>query len=313
MNRTAADSAPRAPRSAATHYRLGPFVTRVATLSADGRRLVATSRLHRKGLAPHQPGPLGVESIPATRRDAWRQVWAPERLAWWTAVSFIVGSACFAVGGWGVSWPAETFAPLRETATANRIFFVGSLLFSGAAYLQLLEVANGDVVEAVDSRTAGWRWLGWKPRNLGWLASAVQLAGTLCFNADTANALRSGLGWEEQDLLVWTPSAIGCACFLVSSALAWLELSQGAWSFAPRSASWWSVAMNAIGSVAFAASAVDSFVRPGPPDADEFWRAGLYTFVGALCFLVGSYLLIPELFDGEARAQSDAAPPTTRG
>jgi len=34
--------------------------------------------------------------------------------------------------------------------------------------------------------------------------------------------------------------------------------------------------------------------------------AGLYTFVGAVCFGVGSYLLIPELFDGERRGPATA-------
>jgi hypothetical protein len=95
---------------------------------------------------------------------------------------------------------------------------------------------------------------------------------------------------------------------MISSGLAWVELSHGAWSFAPRSASWWSVAMNAIGSAAFALSALYSFVRPGLPDVQELWLAGFYTFVGALCFLLGSYLLIPELFDGEARDPTTDAP-----
>ena len=56
---------------------------------------------------------------------------------------------------------------------------------------------------------------------------------------------------------------------------------------------------NLAGSVAFQLSALDSFVRPGAPDPHEPWLAGFYTTVGGIGFLAGSYLLIPELFDGE--------------
>jgi hypothetical protein len=219
-----------------------------------------------------------------------------------------VGSAFFALGGWAVTWPAETLATLRSAATANRIFCVGSLFFTIAAYLQLLEAANNDVTETLGSPRARWHWWGWKPRNLGWLGSAFQLAGAVAFNINTADAMIAGLSWEQEDLLVWTPNAIGSACFLICSALAWVELSHGAWSFAPRSVSWWSVAVNAIGSAAFAVSAAYSLVRPGLPDAQELWLAGFFTFVGALCFLVASYLLIPELFDGNVRESTTGAP-----
>lgn len=282
-----------------TVHRLGPFITRAAARLADGSSLVATSRRHRKGLAPHTCSERDAHRIPPTRRDAWRRFWAPSRLAWWIAVSFVIGSACFVLAGWAVTWPPEVFAPLRLSATANAIFFAGSLFFTAAACLQLLEATHGDVAEALGSRPAGLHWLGFRPRNLGWLASASQLGGTVAFNIDTGAAMISGLDWQAQDLWVWTPNALGCAGFLVSSALAWLELSHGAWSFAPRSASWWSVALNASGSLAFALSAAHSLVGPGRPDPCEVWLAGFYTVVGALCFLAGSYLLIPELFDEE--------------
>lgn len=233
----------------------------------------------------------------------------PERLAWWIAVFFVVGSACFGVGGCSVTWPAEAPAPLKSAATANGVFFVGSIFFTTAAYLQLLEAANGDVAEAWDPRRAGSRWLGWKPHNLGWLASAFQLSGAIAFNFSTGDAMLAGLGWEEEDLLVWTPNMLGCLCFLVSSTLAWMELSHGLWSFAPRSASWWAVVLNEVGSVAFLLSALYTIVLPGLPDAHALWLGGFYTFVGGLFFLMGSYLLIPELFDGEARGAAPASRP----
>ena len=111
----------------------------------------------------------------------------------------------------------------------------------------------------------------------------------------------TGLDWEQEDLLVWTPNMLGCVCFLVASGLAWVEFSHGSASFAPRNVSWWIVVVNLVGSIAFQASAVYSFAAPEGPDPHAVWLAGLYTFFGAACFLVGAYLLLPELFDGEPR------------
>ena len=284
------------------HHGPGPFVTRVEELVSDGLHRVASSRRHRKGLAPHTCAAEETRRIPPTRAEAFRHLLAPRRLGWWVALLFAIGSLCFAVGGWAATWPAETPALLGETATLNGVFFVGSIFFTSAAYLQLLESANGDVAEALAPGRPGWRWFGWRPRNLGWLACAVQLVGTVAFNFNTADAMLAGLSWEEEDLLIWTPNMLGCACFLLSSGLAWVELSHGAWSFAPRSASWWIVAANLIGSVAFQLSALHSFVRPGAPDPHELWLAGFYTFVGGACFLLGAYLLVPELFE-EQRAE----------
>jgi hypothetical protein len=290
--------------SSVTHHGPGPFVTRVTRVLEDGRHRVATSRRYRKGLAAHVVAPAASARIPPSRAEAFRHFWAPARLGWWVAVVFIVGSSLFAVGGWGATWPASTPPVMRSAAVLNWILFIGSLFFTTAAYLQLLEATNGDVADALAPQRPAWRWFGWKPHNLGWCASVIQLVGTVFFNFNTADAMLAGLDWGEQDLLIWSPNMLGCACFLASSALAWVELSGGAASFAPRSASWWSVVLNGLGSIAFQLSAVHAFVRPGTPDPNQLWLAGFWTFVGALCFLLGSYLLIPELFDGEARDAS---------
>jgi len=85
----------------------------------------------------------------------------------------------------------------------------------------------------------------------------------------------------------------------VASYLAYAEVSQGWVSFAPRSVSWWIAVVNLLGSLAFQVSAFCSFAGPTPAAlASTFW-ASATTAAGGLCFLVGSYLLIPELFDEE--------------
>jgi hypothetical protein len=181
------------------------------------------------------------------------------------------------------------------------VFFIGALFFTAAGYLQWLEAHNNDVTDTARwnaSRPRRWRLFGWCPRNFGYLAASVQLVGTILFNVNTTDALIAGLGWEGQDLLVWTPDILGSICFLVASQLAIMEISHHSWSFQPRSLSWWIAAINLLGSVLFMISALASFVEPGPAMAAP-QLANFGTFAGAVCFFIGAYLLIPELFEEE--------------
>lgn len=286
----------------------GPFVTLRLRRVPDGRHLVAHSRRHRKGLRPHHVSDLErADQPPDVHLHAFGHLWAPRRLAWWIAILFVIGSALFTIGGVGATWPQAVPASLRAAPVLNRVFVVGAVFFTSAAWLQWLEALNGDVAEALrDGAPHRWRWFGWRPRNLGYLASAVQLVGTVMFNFNTLNATITGLPWEEEDLLVWTPNMLGCICFLVASYLAYAEVSHGAASVAPRSVSWWIVVLNLMGSVAFQASALYSFAGPDPAKNSALLWASFYTAAGGLCFLLGSYLLIPELFDQDPGA--DASP-----
>jgi hypothetical protein len=287
----------------------GPFVTHRLRRLPDGRYLVASSRRHRKGLRPHHVPDAESSGQPRhTHADAFRHLWAPTRLAWWIALLFLIGSALFTAGGVGATWPQSVPAWLRDAVVLNRVFVVGALFFTSAAWLQWLEALNGDVAEALgDGERRGWRWFGWRPRNLGYLASAIQLVGTVMFNFNTLDATLTGLSWEGEDLLIWTPNMLGCACFLIASYLAYAEVSQGAASFATRSVSWWVAVANLLGSVAFQISALYSFAAPEHAPASTLFWAGFFTAAGGLCFLVGSYLMIPELFDDEEGSEASAS------
>jgi hypothetical protein len=100
---------------------------------------------------------------------------------------------------------------------------------------------------------------------------------------------------------------VGCVCFLVASYLAYAEVSQGAASFAPRSVSWWIAVVNLLGSLAFQISALYSFAGPAAASESALFRASFYTAAGGLCFLLGSYLMIPELFDEEEQPSPAAS------
>lgn len=276
----------------------GPFVTHRTLRLPSGRHLVATSRRHRKGLPPHEVATPGEARVPhRATLAAFRHLVAPRRIGWWVALLFAVGSVAFLVGALAATWPQRAPSALREVHTVGLVFFVGSLFFTSAAWLQWLEALNGDVARALEGGPRRWRWLGWRPRNLGYLSCSVQLAGTLLFNLDTADAMLPGLSWRDEDVFVWTPNMLGSVCFLAASYLAFAEVSHGVASVAPRSISWWIAVVNLAGSVAFQVSAVDSFEGAVPTPPGVLLRANLLTALGALCFLLGAYLLIPELFD----------------
>jgi hypothetical protein len=93
---------------------------------------------------------------------------------------------------------------------------------------------------------------------------------------------------------VWRPDAVGSASFLVASALAWFEVTHAWLAWRPRSWAWWITLVNLAGSVAFGISAVASYVNPDTGQLRNAERANLYTLAGAVCFLIGALLLLPE-------------------
>ena len=177
------------------------------------------------------------------------------------------------------------------------VFFIGSLFFTSAALLQVLEAINGDVADIGKSSDKGrWNWLAWKPHNAGYDASLMQLIGALLFNMNTATAMLSELTWVQEELLIWVPDVIGSICFLIASHLALIEVSHRVWSFQPHQISWWIVIINMLGSIAFILAAVFSFFLPSDGSVYSLWGANVFTLIGAICFLSASYLMIPELF-----------------
>lgn len=279
------------------HRSLGYFVTLLVENLPDGRQRISHARWHRKGLPPIELDSEG--SLLSGRPDGhpWRQLWAPARLAWWVAILFIIGSACFALGGFATTWPHLAPQLLTQDSTAGVIFFVGSLFFTAAAWLQLEEAINGDLAD-VDASAGGarakWRWLAWKPHSAGYSAGLFQFAGTLLFNINTADAMLSQLTWWQEEFGIWAPDIIGSTFFLLSSYLAVVDVSHRAWSWQPRQLSWWIVMINLLGSIAFMVSAIASWYLPSSGDALWAWGASLYTLLGALCFFTASYLMIPE-------------------
>jgi hypothetical protein len=196
-----------------------------------------------------------------------------DRETWWIGVLFAVGSLCFALGA------APRYVNAVGVAADGITFFVGSIFFTSAAALQYQQATG--------------RWQAWEPGNLDWLAGAVQLAGTLFFNISTFHAMATHLSASQENKLVWRPDAFGSICFLVASGVAWFAVARAWWSWRPNERPWLIAALNMLGSIAFGASAVASYVVPSSDQPRNVTLMNLGTFVGALCFLAGGLLLLP--------------------
>ena len=92
-----------------------------------------------------------------------------------------------------------------------------------------------------------------------------------------------------------TPDVIGSICFLASSWLALLEFCHGYWCLRLHNLSWWIVIVNLLGSIAFMVSAVFAIALRGSANLFDLWIVNLTTCIGAACFLIGAYLLLPEM------------------
>jgi hypothetical protein len=237
----------------------GPFVTREDLRSPDGRLVRWRSRAHRK-----------------------------QRSSAWIGVLFAVGSTCFAVAAIASMWSSAPWSAIGVT------FFVGSLFFTAAAYLQYSEAASVDHRIDADARRRRRRPASWEPRRIDWLATSVQFAGTILFNVSTFEAMKKGFDARQTNVRVWAPDAFGSICFLVASQLAFAETCHRWVCLRGRSREWRIAALNLAGSIAFGVAAVASLVDPRDDQPVSAAVSNGGTAIGAICFLAGALLLIAE-------------------
>ncbi|GAA1994921.1 hypothetical protein GCM10009838_69260 [Catenulispora subtropica] len=211
--------------------------------------------------------------------------WAPSARGWWIAVLFAVGSLLFAIGS--VPGYSDAVGAQWDTIT----YFVGSLFFTTASFLSYREAVDAAPKAQNPSHR---RFFVFQPRRIDWWATAVQLAGTLYFNVSTGFAMAHNLSADTAHKHVWRPDAIGSVCFLVSSFLCWYEACHGWAAWRPRTWSWWITLANLVGSVAFGVSAVAGYINPVTGEVHNLGGADTTTLIGAICFLVGAVLLLPE-------------------
>jgi hypothetical protein len=199
-----------------------------------------------------------VPTVRRLRREAW---------------GFAIGSLCFLAGS------LPFYASWAGTVGTNVTFFVGSVFFTLAAFIQL----------SLSGRSIPRRQMP-RPDLVDWWAAAIQFAGTLLFNLSTGAALIAAVTQPGAVGVGWKPDAWGSLAFLVSSFLAIVATKDRGRLWDPDARTWHGTGLNFIGSVAFGVSAVGAYVVPATGDlANETWANG-GTAVGAVCFFVAAVL-----------------------
>lgn len=271
----AADRLPGVPEGWRVVKTRGPlgFTTHAVLERPDGSRVEWTSRRHRKRLGLRGVGPRG-----AVR---------PSSSSCWIGGLFAVGSACFAIASLPVYFDAMSPTVVAWT------FFVGSIFFTSAGYLQYHEVIHAPegVLDPASRRGPLEHLVGWHPHRIDFWATLVQLLGTLLFNISTFSGTRGNLDVDRERHLVWAPDVYGSICFLIASWLAYGEVNRGAVPRPDGSVGWWVAALNMAGSIAFGASAVGARYVGSSGAVANVALVNLGTFLGAVCFLVGALLL----------------------
>ncbi|MGW9631302.1 hypothetical protein ACWGST_11405 [Agromyces sp. NPDC055520] len=205
-----------------------------------------------------QPAVPGSRRPLRLRREAW---------------GFAIGSLCFMAGA--LPWYADWVGPVLVGVT----FFVGSLFFTGAGFIQLSLSGRRPPREHTNLADRA-----------DWWSAAVQFAGTLAFNVSTGVALAAAIARPEATGAGWRPDAIGSIAFLVSSVLAVVATRHRLALWDAHARTWHGTWLGMIGSIAFAASAVGAYVSPETGDlVSQFW-ANFGTLSGALCFFFAAVL-----------------------
>jgi predicted membrane protein len=248
------------------------FVTREVYRLPDGTQRVWESRRRRKSAHPH--------------------------IGRWCAILFMVGSFLFALGA------IPAYADAVGGSVDAGTFFLGSIFFTAAGYLQFVQAINAPDATGIDADTR-FRWFAYQPHRIDWWACTVQSAGTLFFNVSTFAATLSSLDPEQARHLVWAPDMFGSIAFMIASTLAWLEVVHGWFGYRPHDTGWWIAALNLGGSIAFQISAIAAVIDPQTGEAANIQVANLGTFVGAVGFFFGAWLLFPEM----RRARGEPALP----
>jgi hypothetical protein len=228
---------------------------------------------------------LGAE-LSASRAEVDRETRGRLRLLNAIAASaFVLGGSLFAIGA-GLA-QGDVGGPLLPAS----VYMAGGVFFSTGGYISLLQVVNGPRQGADGSFAAvRWRWWAAEWGRLEWLAALVLFVGTLVFAINLLDSFLTELSPRQADRLIWSPDMIGCALFLVSGHLAFMEITgRWYWGWRPRDLGWWIVAVNQVGSILFMVSAVASFVH-SDGDLTSVAVANWGTLTGAACFAVGGLL-----------------------
>ncbi len=253
----------------------GPFVTKAIMSHPKGSHVQWNSRDQRKHHNLLEGNPTST----------W---YSPTSIGWWVGILFAIGASFFVLG------TIPIYIKYIGTQNDGLTFFIGSIFFTSAALSQYIETINARQTPIGSKIIEEIRFITWEPRRIDWLASVIQLIGTVFFNFSTFYALNFAMTTQDINHLVWGPDALGSICFLVASGLVWLEVGHSLISWEIGNISWRIALLNLVGSVAFGVSAVSAFTIPMTGQPLNILLVNFGTAFGAMCFFLGAILLLPE-------------------
>ena len=220
-----------------------PFIT-YGSFVAGKKRTAWHSRQHRKGLD------LWQGTAPASPQPFWHR----PAYNWRIGAVFALGAFLFMLAS--LLSMAQTAEENIPSNLINIVFFAGSLPFTCAALMQLIQAANsadfpGNTQAA---RPKPFELVGWHPRHAGWLSSYTQFLGTLAF----------------------------------------IEAGHRYWSWRPKDLSWQIVFINLMGCIAFMTAAILSYFPSVKGPGWIASLSNLHTLIGAFCFFVAALLTCRE-------------------
>jgi hypothetical protein len=267
--------------------KLGPFIVELRQRLRDGQTLSMTSRAYRKGFAPRI---LPEHSIEIRRSGTpILFVLSLSQINAWIGILFMIGSALF------ISGSAMSLFQIPQQTLNALTYFIGSIFFTLAAYIQYFQAINTDHFAKDAPETAERkRWFDWQPKQIGFWITFTQFIGTLLFNINTFNPFWVQTRFQE-NLFVWTPNIQGSILFMISGTLAMMEICKGrVWCWKPREIEWNLTFINFLGCVAFLLSALLAFSNPDPLLKEKWIYSDGFTLIGAICFFTGAYLTLSE-------------------
>lgn len=267
---------------------LAGFYTRIVYLLPDGSRRVWASRRSRLGLAAVRPARLVLHA--ADELSPRGAMWLPTRLSWWMGVGYLVGCSVFlaAVALRLGSWVSPHGADWGYLAAA--------LVFTGANYCGLVSALNSRDDLHDDARgVRSYRWWGWRSDRIGYLISFSFVLASLMFLLRAVAQLLLAPHWPWASTAGTVLSTIGSIVFLVATGVEVREVRVRSVWWEPRNLAWLRAALSFLGCAGFvlgAAAALASSWLPGPVGSTG---SNLAFLVGIGLFLLGSYLILPEL------------------
>src|SRR3954447_13319916 len=205
-------------------------------------------------------------------------------------VGYLIGSTVFLV-----TLVLQLVAAVSST-TGYWCYLGAAAVFAGANYCGLVSALNDtDALGGGPRGLRSYRWWGFRSDRIGYLISLSLFAASLMFLVRSVGQvwLASYWPWVSQAGAVLI--GIGSVVFLVATGVEVREARIRTVWWEPRNLAWLRAASSFLGCVGFVLGAAALLVSSWLPAGAASTGSDLAFLVGTGLFLLGGYLILPEL------------------